>query len=76
MAMPEALKLLLKKAPTAMTAGLDDWKLKHLNRQNVFSYKGKNYVPQNQELQCDIVKSFHDHETAGHPGEIGTYKAI
>ena len=22
------------------------------------------------------MKSFHDHETAGHPGEIGTYNAV
>ena len=22
------------------------------------------------------MKSFHDHETAGHPGEIGTYKSV
>src|SRR5882762_6769260 len=28
------------------------------------------------DLRRDIVKSFHDHETAGHPGEIGTYNAI
>ena len=28
------------------------------------------------ELWRDIVKTFHDHETAGHPGEIGTYNAI
>ena len=72
----EALKLLLEKAPTAMTTGLDDWELKETNGRNVLFYKGKNYIPRNMELRRDIVKTFHDHETAGHPGEIGTYNAV
>ena len=72
----EALKLLLEKAPTAMTTGLDDWELKEENGRNVLFYKGKNYIPRNMELRRDIVKTFHDHETAGHPGEIGTYNAV
>ena len=28
------------------------------------------------ELRQELVKSFHDHETAGHPGKIGTYNAV
>jgi Integrase zinc binding domain len=28
------------------------------------------------ELQQDIVKIYHDHETAGHPGELETYNGI
>jgi transposase InsO family protein len=72
----EALKLLLEKAPTAMTTGLEDWELKKLNERNILFYKGKNYIPRNMELRRDIVKMFHDLETAGHPGEIGTYNAV
>jgi RNase H-like domain found in reverse transcriptase/Integrase zinc binding domain/Chromo (CHRromatin Organisation MOdifier) domain/Integrase core domain/Reverse transcriptase (RNA-dependent DNA polymerase) len=72
----EALTLLLESGPTAMTTGLGDWKLDNSTGQNVLFYKGKNYVPRNTDLRRDIVKSFHDHETAGHPGEIGTYNAI
>jgi hypothetical protein len=72
----EALKLLLEKAPTAMTTGLEDWELKKLNGRNILFFKGKNYIPRNMELRRDIVKTFHDHETAGHPGEIGTYNAV
>ena len=72
----EALKLLLEKGPTPMTAGLDDWKLESTNGRNILFYKGKNYIPRNIDLRRDIVKSFHDHETAGHPGEIGTYNAV
>ena len=72
----EALKLLLDKAPTTMTAGLADWKVETSNGQNILFYKGKNYIPQDIGLRREIVHSFHDHETAGHPGEIGTYNAI
>ena len=72
----EALKLLLEEAPTEMTTGLQDWKLETMEGQNILFYKGKNYIPKDIELCRDIVKTFHDHETAGHPGEIGTYNAI
>ena len=72
----EALKLLLEKAPTPMTVGLEDWTIERTNGRNILFYKGKNYIPRNTELRRDIVKTFHDHETAGHPGEIGTYNAI
>ena len=49
-----------------MTVGLEDWTIEQTNRQNILFYKGKNYIPRNTELQRDIVKTFHDHETAGH----------
>jgi Integrase zinc binding domain len=29
-----------------------------------------------QELQQDIVKMYHDHEMAGHPGELETYNGV
>ena len=72
----EALKLLLEMAPTSMTKGLEDWKIETTNGQNILFFKGKNYIPRNMVLQQEIVKSFHDHETAGHLGEIGTYNAV
>jgi len=59
-----------------MAEGLHDWTIDKSNGQNILFYKGKNYIPRNDELRRDIVKSFHDHETAGHPGEIGTYNAV
>ena len=60
---------------TAMTNGLKDWTVDHPNGKNIL-FKGRNYIPQNTELWWDIVHSFHDHETAGHPREIGTYNAM
>ena len=72
----EALKLLLETAPTSMTKGLEDWKIETTNGRNILFFKGKNYIPRNMDLQREIVKSFHDHETAGHQGKIGTYNAV
>ena len=46
----EALKLLLETAPTSMTKGLEDWKIKATNGQNILFFKGKNYIPRNMEL--------------------------
>lgn len=42
----------------------------------ILFFKGKNYIPQDAELRRDITKMFHDHETAGHPGEIETYNSV
>ena len=72
----EALKLLFESAPTAMTTGLEDWTLEEVNGRNILFHKGKNYIPQDTELRRDIVRMFHDPETAGRPGEITTYNAV
>ena len=72
----EVLKLLLEKAPAEMTTGLEDWRLENTNGRNILFYKGKNYIPKDTELRQDIVKTFHDHQIAGHPGEIGTYNTV
>ena len=50
----------------------DDWKLDCVGGRNTLFYKGRNYVPDDLNLQHDIVKMLHDHETAGHPGEAET----
>ena len=39
-------------------------------------YKDKSYIPDDLDLWWDIVKMFHDHETAGHPGELETYNLV
>jgi hypothetical protein len=72
----EALSLLLDSGPTIMKSGLADWTVDNSTGHNVLFYKGKNYIPRNVELRRDIVNSFHDHITAGHPGELGTYNAV
>jgi hypothetical protein len=59
-----------------MKSGLADWTVDNSTGQNVLFYKGKNYIPRNTDLSRDIVNLFHDHITAGHPGELGTYNVV
>ena len=54
----------------------DDWKLELIDGRNTLFYKGRNYIPDNLALRCDIVKMLHDHETAGHPGEAETLVSV
>ena len=75
----EALKILLNKTltlPTSMTKDLQDWTMEEHGTWHFLFYKGKHYIPRNTELRRELVQSFHDPETAGHPGELGTYNAI
>ena len=71
-----ALKGLLQGNLTMLTRDLDDWDVEELNGGRAIFYKGKNYVLKDEELRRDIVKMFHDHETAGHPGELETYNSV
>ena len=71
-----ALELLLENGPNSLQQDLKDWKLEKHGEKNILFYKDKNYIPDNLELRRDIVKMFHDHETAGHPGELETYNSI
>ena len=71
-----ALEILLEKGPNMLQSDLEDWKLEKHNGDNVMFYKGKNYIPNDLGLQQDIVKMFHDHETAGHPGKLETFNSV
>ena len=59
-----------------MQHDLEDWKLEEHNGKNIMLYKGKNYIPNDLDLWWDIVKMFHDHEMAGHPGELETFNSV
>ena len=54
----------------------DDWTLEKYGNRNILFYREKNYIPRDDLLQKDILRNFHDHETAGHPGELKTYNAV
>ena len=71
-----ALEMLLEKGPNTLQNDLEDWKLEKHNGKNIMFYKEKNYIPNDMELRRDILKMFHDHETAGHPGELETFNSI
>ena len=70
------METLLLEGPTSLKNDLEDWKIEEVEGRRTIFYKGKNYIPKDQELRRDMVKMYHDHETAGHPGELETYNSI
>ena len=72
----EALMLLLEQKPATLKNNLEDWTLEKIDNKNFLFFKGKNYIPQDDSLRWDITKMFHDHKTAGHPGELETFNSI
>ena len=44
--------------------------------KNILFYKDKNYILDDLDLWWDIVKMFHDHKMAGHPGELEMYNLV
>ena len=70
------LETIMKEGPTNLQNDLINWKIEDMNGRKTIFYKGKNYIPNDQELRRDIVKMFHNHETAGHPGELETYNSV
>jgi Integrase zinc binding domain len=72
----KAIELLQEERPMGIQNNLEDWRIEEVDDQKTIFYKGKQYVPKDQELQQDILKLFHDHEMAGHPGELETYNLV
>ena len=70
------IETIQKNGPTDLLNDITDWKIEEINRQKTIFYKAKNYIPRDQDLQCDIVKMFHDHKTAGHLGKLETYNLV
>ena len=68
--------MLMKDGPSNLKNKILDWKIEEVNGQKTIFYKGKNYIPNDQELQQDIFKMFQDHKTAGHHGELEMYNSV
>jgi hypothetical protein len=71
-----AIETLMEEGPTNLKNNLQDWKIEKIDGQKTIFFKEKNYIPKDMELRQDIVKMYHDHEMAGHPGELETYNGI
>jgi hypothetical protein len=71
-----AIETLMEEGPTSSKNNLQDWKIEEIDRRKTIFFKGKNYILKDMELRWDIVKMYHDHKTAGHPGELETYNGI
>jgi hypothetical protein len=72
----KAIELLQEEGPTSIQNNLEDWRIEEVDDQKTIFYKGKQYVPKDQELRWDILKLFHDHEMAGHPEKLETYNSV
>ena len=72
----DAMNFLLEKGLTNIQNDLEDWKLEGEKGNQWLFYKGSNYIPKDLLLWQDIVCSFHDQETAGHPGELETFNSV
>ena len=72
----EALKILLDAGPSTITRELSDWTMDKSNSHTILFYWGQNYILRDANLRWDILYSFHDHETVGHPGKLSTYNAM
>jgi Integrase zinc binding domain len=72
----ETIKELLEQGPREAKKDLMDWEVEEFEGENILFYKGKNYVPIDAELRREIVRRYHDHPTAGHPGELQTFNAV
>jgi hypothetical protein len=70
------METLLEEGPTNLQNDLYNWKVEEIDGKRTIFHKEKNYIPKDQELRWDIVKMYHDHKTAGHPGELETYNRV
>ena len=46
-----AMETLLQEGPTNLKNDPEDWKIKEVDGRKMIFYKGKNYIPKDQELQ-------------------------
>ena len=61
-----------KDLPTQFQSRLSNWSYD----MGILSYQGWVYIPDQENLQLDLVKKFHDHQTTGHPGYLKTKQLI
>ena len=72
----KAMDGLKNKGMNGLQKDLEDWTVKEKDGKRMLFYQGRNYVPKDDDLRQDILKLHHDHETAGHPGELEMFNLI
>jgi hypothetical protein len=72
----EAIKELLEQGHREVEKDLMNWEVEEFEGENILFYKEENYVPIDAELWRKIVWRYHNHPTAGHPGELQTFNAV
>jgi hypothetical protein len=56
-----------------LNTDIQHWSVENNSEGKIILFKGRQYIPDDQQIRRDIVKKFHDHESAGHPGEWEMY---
>ena len=51
----DALATLVKDGPSSLKNQLNDWTIEPFEGKSILFYKGKNYIPQDQDLRCNIL---------------------
>ena len=64
----KTLQAMDEDLPTQFRSRLSDWSY----NAGILSYQGRIYILDQDNLQLELVKRFHDHQTAGHPGYLKT----
>ena len=72
----EAIKGPLGEEPNEAKKDLEDWEVQEFKGKNILFYKREHYIPNNGQLQHDIIQKYHDHLTAEHPEELQTFNAV
>lgn len=67
-----ALEVILRNGPRSLVKNLQEWNYE----DGIISFRGKIYVPADDNLRRDIVKLHHDSLVVGHPGRYKTYKLL
>src|SRR5687767_4389471 len=68
----EGLRKLHQSGPTRLVNGLEEW----AEEEGLVLYKGKVYVPADDDLRREVVKQCHDNPTSGHPGNHSTLELL
>ena len=68
----EALVQLQKTGPRPLTNGLPEWE----EKSRLVFYKGRLYIPKDNDLRRNVICQCHDAPTSGHPGINGTYERL
>jgi hypothetical protein len=68
----EALQAIQALAPRALRKGLEEWNAE----DGLVLFRGKVYVPNDQDICRDLVKLHHDSVNVGHPGCWKTYELL
>jgi hypothetical protein len=67
-----SLNSIKKNGPQSLSKGLQEWNYE----DGLILFRGKIYVPKNNELRKTVTESFHNPAIMGHPGQFKTLEMV